>query len=67
MATKTARFELDNPYKKKNGLKRKPTFNEILELLSEDQKLLRPFPDRTATQFGNSPQGSFFDGSDHVE
>ena len=66
MATKTARFELDNPYQK-YGLKRKPTFNEILGLLSEDQKLLRPFPDRTATQFRNSPQGSFFDGSDHVE
>ena len=66
MATKTARFELDNPYQK-YGLKRKPTFNEILGLLSEDQTLLRPFPDRTATQFRNSPQGSFFDGSDHVE
>ena len=49
MATKTARFELVNPYQK-YGLKRKPTFNEILGLLSEDQKLLRPFPDRTATQ-----------------
>ena len=48
-------------------MKRKPTFNEILGLLSEDQTLLRPFPDRTATQFRNSPQGSFFDGSDHVE
>ena len=66
MATKTARFELVNPYQK-YGLKRKPTFNEILGLLSEDQKLLRPFPDRTATQCRNSPQGSFFDGSDHVE
>ena len=66
MATKTARFELVNPYQK-YGLKRKPTFNEVLGLLSEDQTLLRPFPDRTATQFRNSPQGSFFDGSDHVE
>ena len=66
MATKTARFELINPYQK-YGLKRRPTFNEILGLLSEDQKLLRPFPDRIATQFRNSPQGSFFDGSDHVE
>ena len=66
MATKTARFELVNPYQK-YGLKRKPTFNEILALLSEDQTLLRPFPGRTATQFRNSPQGSFFDGSDHVE
>ena len=47
MTTKTARFELINPYQK-YGLKRKPTFNEILGLISEDQKLLRPFPDRTA-------------------
>ena len=66
MTTKTARLELINPYQK-YGLKRRPTFNEILGLLSEDQTLLRPFPDRTATQFRNSPQGSFFDGSDHVE
>ena len=66
MATKTARFEIVNPYQK-YGLKRKPTFNEILGLLSEDQKLLRPLPDRTATQFRNSPQGSFFDGADSIE
>ena len=39
----------------------------MLGLLSEDQKLLRPFPDGAASQFRNSPQGSFFDGSDHVE
>ena len=50
MTTKTARFEIVNPYQK-YGLKRKPTFNEILGLLSEDQKLLRPFPERTAIQF----------------
>ena len=66
MATKTARFEIVNPYQK-YGLKRKPTFNDILGLLSENQKLLRPFPDRTATQFRNSPQGSFFDGTDSIE
>ena len=66
MTTKTARFELINPYQK-YGLKREPTFNEILGLISEDQQLLRPFPDRTATQFRNSPQGSFFDGADSIE
>ena len=43
MATKTARFEIVNPYQK-YGLKRKPTFNDILGLLSENQKLLRPLP-----------------------
>ena len=66
MATKTARFEIINPYQK-YGLKRRPTFNEILGLIEEDQQMLRPFPDRTATQFRNSPQGSFFDGADHIE
>ena len=50
MTTKTARFELINPYQK-YGLKRRPTFNEVVGLLSEDQTLLRPFPHRTATQF----------------
>ena len=39
MATKTARFELINPYQK-YGLKRRPTFNEILGLLSEDPKII---------------------------
>ena len=66
MATKTTKFEMINPYQK-YGLKRRPTFNEILGLIEEDQQMLRPFPDRTATQFRNSPQGSFFDGADHIE
>ena len=66
MAMKTARFELNNPYQK-FGLKRKPTFNEIVGLISHEQKTLKPFLDRRATQFRNSPQGSFFDGSDAVE
>ena len=64
--SQTARSELNNPYAK-YGLKRKPTFNEIVGLISENENLLKPFPDRRATQFRNSPQGSFFDGSDHVE
>ena len=36
MTTKTARFEIVNPYQQ-YGLKRKPTFNDILGLLSEDK------------------------------
>ena len=64
--SQTARLELNNPYAK-YGLKRKPTFNEIVGLVSENENLLKPFPDRRATQFRNSPQGSFFDGSDHIE
>ena len=64
--TKTARLELINPYAK-YGLKRRPTFEEIVGLVSENDKLLRPFPNREATRFRNSPQGSFFDGSDHLD
>ena len=64
--SQTARLELNNPHVK-YGLKRKPTCHEIVGLVSENETLLKPFPDRRATQFRNSPQRSFFDGSDHVE
>ena len=64
--TKTARLELINPYQK-FGLKRRPTFNEIVGLVSENDKLIKPFPNREATRFRNSPQGSFFDGSDNLD
>ena len=66
MTTKTAQLELNNPYAK-YGLKRRPTFNEIVGLISENEKIYKPFPDRRATQFKNSPQGSFFDGADNLE
>ena len=66
MATKTARFEMINPYSK-YGLKRRPTFEEIVGLISDDQKALKPLPNREATRFRNSPQGSFFDGADSME
>ena len=64
--SQTARLELNNPYAK-YGLKLKPTFNEIVSLVSENENSLKPFPDRRATQFRNSPQELFFDGSDHIE
>ena len=64
--SRTARFELNNPYAK-YGLKRRPTFEEIVGLNSDDQKALKPLPNREATRFRNSPQGSFFDGSDAME
>ena len=66
MATMTARFELDNPYAK-YGLKRRPTFEEIVGLISDDKKALQPLPNREATRFRNSPQGSLFDGADAME
>ena len=53
--SRTARFELlNNPYAK-YGLKRRPTFEEIVGLISDDKKALQPLPNREATRFRNSP------------
>ena len=52
--SRTARFELHNPYAK-YGLKRRPTFEEIVGLISDDKKALQPLPNREATRFRNSP------------
>ena len=64
--SRTARIELSNPYAK-YGLKRRPTFGEIVGLIGDDKKALQPPPNREATRFRNSPQGSFVDGSDAME
>ena len=52
--SRTARFELNNPYAK-YGLKRRPTFEEIVGVISDDKKALQPLPNREATRFRNSP------------
>ena len=65
MAT-TASLELINPYAK-FGLKRRPTYEEIANLIGENEQLTGKLPNRDATCFKSSPQGSFFDGSDHLE
>ena len=62
----TATLELVNPYSKL-GLKRRPTYNEILNLIDENETITGKLPDRTATFYKASPEGSFFDGSDHLE
>ena len=62
----TAKLELINPYSK-YGLKRRPTYAEIAGLIYEHQELAGPLPDRDATFFKNTPQGSFFDGMDSME
>ena len=64
--SRTARFELNNPYVK-YGVKRRPTSEETVGLISDDEKALQPLPNREAMRFRNSPQGSFFDGSDAME
>ena len=62
----TATLELINPYAK-YGLKRRPTYDEIIGLIGENETLTGQLPDRTATQFKASQEGSFFDGLDHLE
>ena len=62
----TAKLELINPYAK-YGLKRRPTYDEIAGLIYENQALAGALPDRDATFFKNTPQGSFFDGMDSME
>ena len=62
----TATLELVNPYSK-YGLKRRPTYNEIIGLIGENETITGKLPDRTATFFKASPEGSFFDGLDHLE
>ena len=49
------------------GLRRRPTYNEIINLIGENETLTGTLPDRTATQFKQSQEGSFFDGLDHLE
>ena len=64
MATQT--LELVNPYSKL-GLKRRPTYNEIINLIDENETITGNLPDRTATFYKASPEGSFFDGTDALE
>ena len=49
------------------GLRRRPTYDEIANLIHENETLTGTLPDRTATQFKASQEGSFFDGLDHLE
>lgn len=62
----TATLELINPYAK-YGLKRRPTYEEICNLISENETITGKLPNRDATFFKASPEGSFFDGLDHLE
>ena len=59
-------LENTNPYSK-YGLKRRPTYEEIANLIYENETLTGTLPDRTATQFKANQEGSFFDGLDHLE
>ena len=59
-------LELNNPYAK-FGLKRRPTYDELIGLINENASLFGPAPDRRATAFKASPEGSFFDGLNYTD
>ena len=59
---------IDNVNKmSKYGLRRKPTYAEIIGMLDDNEKITGKLPNRDATFFKCSPEGSFFDGSDAME
>ena len=59
---------IDTNKMSKYGLKRRPTYEEIIGVIDEsNRKITGKLPDRSATMFKSSPEGSFFDGSDAME
>ena len=62
----TAVLENINPYQR-YGFKRRPTYNEIIGLINENETITGKLPDRTATLYKASPEGSSFDGTDALE
>ena len=49
------------------GLRRRPTYNEIIGLIKENEILTGELPNRDATFCKASNEGSFFDGMDSLE
>ena len=66
MESQTAKLENINKFSR-YGLRRRPTYEEVTNLLDENKKLGLPLPNRDATFFRNSPEGSFFDGIHQME
>ena len=62
----TAVLENNNTYAK-FGLKRRPTYDELIGLINENASLFGPNPDRRASAFKASPEGSFFDGLNYTD
>ena len=50
-----------------HGLKRRPTYSEIINMIDDNEKITGKLPNRDATFFRNSQEGSYFDGSDAME
>ena len=51
----------------KYGLSRRPTYDKIVGMIDDNDKITGNLPNRDATMFKNSPEGSFFDGMDAME
>ena len=59
---------IDTHNMNKIGLRREPTYEEIIGVIDEsNKKITGKLPNRDATFFKSSPEGSFFDGSDAME
>ena len=50
-----------------HGLKRRPTYDEIIGMLDDNDKITGKLPNRDPSFFKNSPEGSYFDGGDAME
>ena len=49
------------------GLKRRPTYEEIIGMIDDNDKITGKLPNRDASMFKNSAEGSYFDGGDAME
>ena len=50
-----------------HGLKCRPTYDEIIGMIDDNDKITGKLPNRDASFFKTSPEGSYFDGSDAME
>ena len=62
----TAVLENNNAYSHL-GLRCRPTYDELINLINENASLFGPNPDRRASAFKASPEGSFFDGLNYTD
>ena len=46
---------------------RRSRYEDILELVNDNEEALKPFPNRDAVFYKASKKGSYFDGKDHLD
>ena len=46
---------------------RRSRYEDILELVNDNEEALKPFPNRDAVFYKASNKGSYFDGKDHLD